>query len=687
MSYLHYNFNDSHLLFKRLLIAVWSILTFYAFFFLYYDAFFSAAFMVVGVLLLTPLTWYLEKKKYYLFARVLFSLSCPTYVFVAMIGLGFKGQAEFYFVCATIIPFLIFDFRYIKLTGILLTYNLSLFVWSKYIPIEMIPPNIIASNSTPFHIVSTVSQFGSFTLTIVFMAILSTTFKQLREDLSYKNKELKKQNNLYLRTEKYASIGSWSFDLVNQKLAWSEQTYRIYEVDVGTKVDYALATKYFTKDDQKRIELLFHEAIKFKKSWETDFYFTTAKGNQLWVRGTGVPLTNKKGEVVRVEGTFQDITEQKKSEIAKDEFLSVISHEMRTPLMAVIGYSDLLSDTELSHEQENMIHSIQQGGQSVLTIINDVLDLSKLKSNSMKIIEKKVNLIELLEEVVAFLNHSAKVKNIEFKHHFEIENKDVLCDSTRLRQILINLLSNAIKFTSVGHVSLHVKENIIDSNNSQYIFKVEDTGCGIEPDFLPKIFTPFEQSEQNPSSRHGTGLGMTISKKLIDLMDGEIDINSKLNEGTQVFMKISFKHTKNKAKETKQILDLNFEHLKILYADDNELNQTIVAKLLESTNCHLVCVENGQKVLDCISNSECFDLILMDIQMPVLDGISATKELRKFESHNSMSETPILAFSAFSYEEDRRRALKAGCNDLISKPIRRAELLEKIFYWTTRVNA
>lgn len=487
------------------------------------------------------------------------------------------------------------------------------------------------------------------------------------------------------RTEETAKIGSWSIDLNTGKPWLSDETYRIYGLEVGSPFETEKGISFYHPDDQPRIIKYVNDAIEKQIPYNDVFRFITAKNENIWVRATGNYYEDKEKGIKRLEGSFQDITEQKQAEIAKDEFLSVVSHEIRTPLTSIIGLSEVLSETKLDEESLESVKSIHSAGHTVLTLINDVLDLSKLRSERLSLIPTEGNLEIFINETMKLLQVNASSKGIGFESDVNLSNPYVRCDFIRLRQVIVNVLSNAIKFTDDGGVQFSVHE----SSPGTYYFEVRDSGCGISEDFLPKIFNVFEQDHNSDKVHAGTGLGMNISQQIIKLMESDINVESQLGLGSKFSFSLNLE-VLNQSEISKitfqdgSHLDLSDNILAgkvLLYADDNKMNQKVVSKMLAKTGVILKTFDNGQEILDHVRSSEKADFILMDIQMPALSGYDATKAIREFEEQNNIGQVPIIAFSAFSFEKDIEKALDAGCSDHIAKPIKKAVLIEKLDSW------
>ncbi|RQW61082.1 hybrid sensor histidine kinase/response regulator [Vibrio viridaestus] len=359
----------------------------------------------------------------------------------------------------------------------------------------------------------------------------------------------------------------------------------------------------------------------------------------------------------------------------KSEFLANMSHEIRTPMNGILGMAWQLANTSLSEKQIRMLDIIQSSGQSLLVIINDILDLSKIEAGKIELENRPVNLQSLCNELELLFQNQAKAKSIHLK--VTISEEDVIWfngDETRIKQVLMNLIGNAIKFTEHGHVCLNVKAENVTDKKIKLTFSVTDTGIGIEPEKITTLFEAFSQADTSITRKYGgTGLGLTITSKLLSLMNAPLHVDSQINQGscfyfileTQRDVKVENSAT-NYRNDTANAPNLALSHLNVLVAEDNEINQVVIEGLLNNLNItNVVLVENGEKaVKQC--QEENFDLIFMDMQMPILDGIQATIQIRGLPDYKS---TPIVALTANVLENDKQLCFSVGMNDFLAKPV------------------
>lgn len=391
-------------------------------------------------------------------------------------------------------------------------------------------------------------------------------------------------------------------------------------------------------------------------------------------------LVNINNRKIMEEKLKEDKINAEKANRAKSEFLSDISHEIRTPMNAIIGFTDIMFDEESDEEKKEMLETIKISGKNLVNLINDILEISKIEAGKMKRYEEELSIKELMGEIDKLLKNSAIQKGLDFVFEISKEVPEfVTGDSLKLKQILTNIIGNAIKFTETGYIKSSVKFLKNEKEKIYLRFIVEDSGAGINEEKKRHIFEKFEQGENFLNKKYeGSGLGLALVKRLTDFLDGEIDIISEIGNGTKVILDIPFK-TKMEEEEkiNKTLKDEKTRDLKIIMAEDNPANQKVAEIYLRKLNQNVKIVENGQRLIEELEK-ESYDLILLDIQMPVLNGIEALKIIRNSDKWKKI---PVVGISAFGMLEDVEKAVKIGMDDYILKPIQKEEFYEKIRKW------
>lgn len=455
------------------------------------------------------------------------------------------------------------------------------------------------------------------------------------------------------------------------------------------------------------------------------------------IEAWGTPIYNEQGEIIYAIATFQDITERKQAEKllldynraleqqlalakakeaaeaetkAKSAFLATMSHEIRTPMNGVLGMAELLANTDLNQEQKDYVKAIQDSGNALLVIINDILDFSKIESGNLELEQHDFSLKQILDSIASIFLKTAKEKNIQLTYRIEPNVPSWLKgDSNRFRQILLNLVGNAIKFTQQGTVALAVSGHPVTlkpKDKYELLVTVQDTGVGIKGELIKKLFQPFTQADASIARKYGgTGLGLAISRRLVELMGGKIWVESQGNfagnppadwqlsptiiSGSKFYFTVIFEAGKSPqitpeqpSHESNQNVktDANNSHnLRILLAEDNQINQKLAIQFLKRLGYEADIVSNGLKVLAALEH-QVYDVILMDIQMPEMDGIEATRQICNLYPENRRPY--IIAMTANAMPGDREICLNAGMNDYLSKPIRLETLKQALQRYT-----
>ena len=367
----------------------------------------------------------------------------------------------------------------------------------------------------------------------------------------------------------------------------------------------------------------------------------------------------------------------------KDHFLASMSHELRTPLNSVLGFSHILTkkEKELSPENMKMIYSINNSGEILLGLINDLLDISSISANKLRLNMEVICLEELLDSTGDIFSDLIRNKNLDFNFIKEKNLPDFIeGDSLRIKQVLINLLNNSLKYTIRGKIDFITGVHYTTENRADLIIKINDTGIGFPDEKKEEIFYKYTRINNFSNNPHGLGLGLSIVKKLVKIMEGTIDVESRENRGTCFTVTIPFNVLKSENIQTIQRiapekLTVKGNH-KILLAEDNETNQELILKMLEKTPLDVEVVSDGQTAVNHFNKNN-YSMILMDIQMPVMDGLEATMKIRKTKKYHD-HKIPIIALTAFAMKKDRQKCLDSGMDEYLTKPIRMDKLLRVI---------
>ncbi len=435
------------------------------------------------------------------------------------------------------------------------------------------------------------------------------------------------------------------------------------------------------------------EVLETKKSIEYEESIVLKNGEKRWYHTTKMPLPGKDG-VVNVFGISIDITERKnysdeliKAKQAKEQFLANMSHEIRTPINGIVGMLNLLEEIPATEEQKKYLNAIKTSSGNLQVIINDILDLSAVESGNIKFEKIGFNLQSFFNSLISSFSYAAKQKGISITLNFDpYIDKVIIGDPVRLNQIISNLIGNAVKFTKRGYVKVYALKISEENNLGNFQFIVDDSGIGIPENKIQKVFENFEQGDATVNRKFGgTGLGLSIVKQLVEVQGGSIDVQSKSGRGTKFIINLKFEiGTENETNEQESTISkyeestntIDLSKSKVLVVEDNKVNLLYTRKILQNWNCIPDEATNGLIALERLKEKE-YDLILMDVRMPTMDGFEATKFIRtNFEPPKC--NTPIIALTANAIKGDEDKCLQAGMNDYISKPFQPETLKNKI---------
>lgn len=531
-----------------------------------------------------------------------------------------------------------------------------------------------------------------------------THYLAIKEDITEKKQlqiNLKESQSLLKHALNYAKLAYWDIDVFNEETLFSEEFYNLLQINPEKDFDIERFFVYLEEDCKidlkiKLQEILHHKIndfslkIQIKKSENLNYF----KLDAFYLMSEN---SNDKIFII-----FQDITDlikneelQKKIEVTahisklKQQFISNMGHELRTPLNSVFIMLDFLEKTEINEEQSEYITTIKNSSEILLHLINDVLDISRIESGKMEVKNTVFNISHLFDKIKQLHEINASQKNIALEFYFESHIPEFIkTDEKKILQVLSNLTSNAIKFTEQGKISIYT--NLISKNNGKLKFKIEiiDTGIGIKFEELKKLFNLFEQIEKSNNRSHGgAGLGLMISKEIVGLLNGEIGVDSDYGKGSKfwfTFIAEEVITTSLVKSKTPEFIQKKLVGINILLAEDIEVNQKIIKMMLEKTGCNVSIANNGKELIEKYAESqisvfnifhkEMYDMILLDIQMPIMDGLQALIELK----HKYKNLPPIIGLSANALESDAEYYISQGMDDYISKPIKSEILFEKI---------
>jgi len=510
---------------------------------------------------------------------------------------------------------------------------------------------------------------------------------------------LRASEALLAQTQELAKVGSWQLEVASSRLTWSDETYRIFGLDPQSfAATYEAFLAAVHPDDRAAVAAAYSASLQAgQDTYEISHrVIQENSGDVRYVYEKCRHERDTQGAVVRSIGMVKDITERKANEEAllsatqaaeaanraKGLFLANVSHEIRTPMTAVIGFGELLEETELTSDQRQYLEAINTASNALAVLIDDVLDLSKVEAGELAITQKDFGLRKFMAEVVGLQEPQIARKNLAFNLSIDADVPDSLAgDPVRIQQVLLNLLGNAIKFTDKGTISVTV--SLAEESGARVLLDiaVTDTGAGIPADFLTRIFAPFAQiSSTSSHNRGGAGLGLAISQSLAKLMGGTIRVQSQMGTGSTFHLLIPLlkkagPQIEKKCSEAEPVL-WRGSALRILLAEDNPINIQFIKTILEQKGHVVTTAENGKVALAVLQSGR-FDLVLMDIHMPVMSGVEALLALRDLE-RQSQEHLTVIALTAYALIGDKEKYLKLGFDGYLSKPFAIRELAEEL---------
>ena len=486
-----------------------------------------------------------------------------------------------------------------------------------------------------------------------------------------------------------AKIGVWELDVDQMNKRWSEEAFRIHGAANATDEDIEQIEQGYPPEALLTLKQSINKAINEGVPFDLELPFNHPLYQRTWIRMMGKPM-RENGQTLKLYGAFLDVSARKETERnlirakelaeeadkLKTEFLSTMSHEIRTPLNAIIGFTDLLLVGETLPHQVESLNILKFSANNLMDLINDVLDYHKIQSGKLGLEVVAINIRELLEHTLGYFRKQLEHTKVEMNVRIAWQVPQwINGDRTRLAQVLTNLMTNAVKFTQEGAITVGL-ETKREGDTDCLVFSVTDTGIGIAKEKLNVIFESFTQGSRDTTRKYGgTGLGLAISKKLVELQGGSISVESKRGVGSTFTFSIPYAVPKNHPHAIPVAEDNSLNGKHVLLVEDNEVNVMLVSRLLKRWGVTFDVAENGQIAVDQIT-ARSYDLILMDLHMPVMDGYKATKKIRELQTHQKR--TPIVALTASAVTVVRADMLEQGFDELVYKPYPPKELFAKL---------
>ncbi len=519
--------------------------------------------------------------------------------------------------------------------------------------------------------------------------------------------ERKKQAEALARSEnelneaqRLAKIGNWRLDLVQNHLEWSDEIYAIFEIDATLfRPTYEGFLKAIHPEDRDLLNRTYSHSVETGESYEITHRLLFENNRIKYVIERGETLYDEAGKPIMSRGTVQDVTRTHNIQMAlleakhdaeaanraKGAFLANMSHEIRTPLNGIIGLMRLLAGTELSAKQHDYLQKAMRSSNALLYIINDILDYSKIEAGKLTIAPHPFRLSALTETLAGLFSHTASIQGTQLTFHMDPELSPVyIGDELRISQILTNLIGNALKFTKQGRVNVRCS-----AEGSDIVFEVEDTGIGMAPEVVASLFHEFSQADNSITRDYGgSGLGLAITRQLVELMHGNISVISQVGEGSTFRVTLPLEAAPEKTvPDIANTLDpaslASIAGARVLVVDDESINLLVAQDTLEALGLRVTLASSGAEALNAVA-AERYDLVLMDLQMPGMDGFETTRRIRSLRCCTTL---PIVALSAAVMDQDYRHTQDAGMNAHLGKPIDPEALKHELIRWIKPVTA
>ncbi len=536
------------------------------------------------------------------------------------------------------------------------------------------------------------------------LAIIEEKFDAMVERVNRREIEIKENEERFRQLVENIHEAYWINDVADGRIIYASPSYEIIwgrtrESLYDNPESFFLAIE---KEDRLRVIEAFNALRTKGKIVDEEFTILMPDGKPRWIRAQSFPVYDEQGARVRLVGVAEDITERRAiqnalmvakqdaetASQAKTEFLTNMSHELRTPLNGILGMLQLTRDTTLNEEQADYIETAISSSKVLLNVINDILNIAQIEAGKLVLHKQLFSPHEILETIYRFFKHSTESKDINLTMNLEPNFPQYLIgDDVRIRQILFNLLGNSVKFTDSGSIDIYAQQLPFQRNKGMVdiLFTISDSGIGIPSEKVAFVFESFTQVDGTYTRRYqGTGLGLGIVRSLVEYMNGSITVDTEAGEGTTMYVTLQLAlPTENQALRDTQsdLLQPQITGLNILVVEDDRVNQIAISRMLQKMGHTATCVDNGQKAIDTLLRDP-FDCVFMDIQMPIMDGIEATKNIRTSANMTEISSIPIIALTAHAMSEDRDNFLQVGMNDYMSKPVSFEQLtacLKRIF--------
>ncbi len=515
-------------------------------------------------------------------------------------------------------------------------------------------------------------------------------------DLLFLKEDLVRTKEMLEETTRMTKIGGWEMNLIKKEMIWSKEMKRIFEMplDQNPKFDWE-NSRFLDEQAVKELRVYYQNAISKKQSFQHTLRFRTVSGKSLWGKMSGVPLFGKSGKCTKIIGAFQDITKERnnadalrKAKVlaeeanrAKSEFLANMSHEIRTPLNGIIGFSDLLSRSNLDSTQKKYMDIVHESGQILLGIVNDILDFSKIEARKVTLNIEKADLFDIVYQVINIISFQSSNKGLKVVSNLDPTlKKYAWVDEFRLKQVLINLLGNAVKFTKEGEVGLKV--TVLQQMNADIEtirFEVSDTGVGIDSKKVKQIFEAFMQSESATTKKFGgTGLGLSISSQIVQLFGSELKVNSTLGKGSVFYFDLVLKT--EQAASIEDISNVEGKETRILVIDNVATNYVYIKELLKGKNISFKHSKTGMKALQKLYDGEEFDIVLINSEMPIIPGPEIYKIIKQNQHIKGNNEVIILLYGTHKDGVEFQNLNELKLNEDLEKPVKIGDVRDAIVW-------